>query len=211
MVGWHHRFNEYEFEQARELVKDREVWRTAVHGVTKSQNNWATELNWLPVCKCVCVHTRARTHARCATLWAHGLQPTRLLCPWNFPGKNTGMGCHFLLQGIFPTHGLNLCLLHFLHWQVKSLPLNSKLHVTIYCDHPGILQNLNKGLFLLLFFSRWVMSDSLQPHGLQHARLLCPPLFPEVCSDSCPLSQWCCLTISSSATPFSFCLQPFLF
>ena len=33
----------------------------------------------------------------------HGLQPTGLLCPWNFPGKNTGVGCHFLLQGIFPT------------------------------------------------------------------------------------------------------------
>ena len=37
MVGWHHRLNEYEFEQARELVKDGEAWRTAVHGVTKSR------------------------------------------------------------------------------------------------------------------------------------------------------------------------------
>jgi len=34
-------------------------------------------------------------------LETYGLQPTRLLCPWNFPGKNTGVGCHFLLQGIF--------------------------------------------------------------------------------------------------------------
>ena len=41
----------------------------------------------------------------------HGLQPTRLLCPWDFPGRSTGMGCHCLLQGIFPTQGLNLCLL----------------------------------------------------------------------------------------------------
>ena len=43
------------------------------------------------------------------------LQPIRLLCPWDFPCKNTGMGCHFLFQGIFPTQGLNphiLCLLH---------------------------------------------------------------------------------------------------
>ena len=39
------------------------------------------------------------------SLQPHGLQPTRLLCPWNFPGKNTGVGCHFLLQGIFPTRG----------------------------------------------------------------------------------------------------------
>ena len=38
--------------------------------------------------------------------------PTRLLCPWNFPGKNTGVGCHFLFQGTFPTQGSNLRLLH---------------------------------------------------------------------------------------------------
>ena len=38
----------------------------------------------------------------CPTLQAHGLQPTRLLCPWDFPGKVTGVGCHFFLQGIFP-------------------------------------------------------------------------------------------------------------
>ena len=42
-----------------------------------------------------------------------GLWPTLLLCPWDFPGKNTGVGCHFLLQGIFPTQGLNLWLLHW--------------------------------------------------------------------------------------------------
>ena len=41
-----------------------------------------------------------------------GLSPARILCPWNFPGKNTGVGCHFLLPGIFPTQGLNPCLLH---------------------------------------------------------------------------------------------------
>ena len=40
------------------------------------------------------------------------LYPTRLLCPWNSPGKNTGVGCHFLFQGIFPTQGLNPSLLH---------------------------------------------------------------------------------------------------
>ena len=49
----------------------------------------------------------------------------------------------------------------------------------------------------------------LQPHGLQHARLPCRSLSPGVCSNSCPLSQWCYLTISSSAAPFSFCLQSF--
>ena len=62
---------------------------------------------------------------------------------------------------------------------------------------------------LLLSFSHWVVSDSLWPHGPQHARLLCPPLSPEVCSNSCPMSQWCYLTISSSATSFPFCPQSF--
>ena len=62
---------------------------------------------------------------------------------------------------------------------------------------------------ILLLFSCSVMSNSLWPHGLQHARLLCPSLSPGVCPNSCPLSQRCCLTISSSANPFSFCLQSF--
>ena len=44
----------------------------------------------------------------CPTLKPRGLQPTGLLCPWDFPGKNTRVGCHFLLQGIFPTQVLNL-------------------------------------------------------------------------------------------------------
>ena len=60
-----------------------------------------------------------------------------------------------------------------------------------------------------LFFSRSVMSDSLWPHGLQHARLQCPSPSPRTCSDSYLLSQWCHLSISSSVVPFSFCLQPF--
>ena len=47
------------------------------------------------------------------SLQPYGLKPTRLLCPRDFPGKNTGVGCHFLLQRIFLTRGLNPCLLHF--------------------------------------------------------------------------------------------------
>ena len=53
------------------------------------------------------------------------------------------------------------------------------------------------------------MSDSLWPHGLQHSRPPCPSPTPGVHPNSCPLSQWCYLTISSSAMPFSFCLQSF--
>ena len=59
----------------------------------------------------------------CSTLWPHRLQPTRLLCSRDFPGKNTGVGCHFLLQGVFPTQGSNSLFLHLLYWQVDFLPL----------------------------------------------------------------------------------------
>ena len=53
------------------------------------------------------------------------------------------------------------------------------------------------------------MSNSLQPHELRHARLPCPSLTPGVCSNSCPLSQWCHPTISSSVIHFSSCPQTF--
>ena len=68
----------------------------------------------------LCVHA-----CLVASVASDSLQPTestRLLCQWNFPGRNTGVVCHFLLQGIFPTQRLNLCLLCLLHWQVDSLP-----------------------------------------------------------------------------------------
>ena len=53
------------------------------------------------------------------------LQPARFPCPWDFP-DNTGIGCHFLLQGIFPTQGLNPSLLHhrwvLYHWNTREVP-----------------------------------------------------------------------------------------
>ena len=57
--------------------------------------------------------------------------------------------------------------------------------------------------------SRSVKSDSLWPHRLQHARLLCPSPSPIVCWDSCPLSWWCHPTVSSSVASFSSCPQSF--
>ena len=60
-----------------------------------------------------------------------------------------------------------------------------------------------------LQFSHSVGSDSLQPHEVQHTRPSCPSPTPGVCSNSRPLSQWCHPTISSSAVPFSSCLQSF--
>ena len=70
---------------------------------------------------CVCVLSHS---AVSNSFQPCGLYPARLLCPWNFPGKNTGVGCRALLQGIFQTQGLNPGLLYLLHWQVDSLPLS---------------------------------------------------------------------------------------
>ena len=69
-----------------------------------------------------CVHAQS-----CLTLcdpmdWGSS---ARLLCPWDFPGKNTRVGCHFLLQGSFLTQRSNLSLMCLLQWQVDSLPLSA--------------------------------------------------------------------------------------
>ena len=68
------------------------------------------------VCVCLCIKWLQSRSTLC--------DPARLLCPWDSSGKNTGVDCHALLQGIFKTQGLNLSLLHFLHWQAGSLPLS---------------------------------------------------------------------------------------
>ena len=79
---------------------DREAWRAIVHGVSRIQYHLATKQQikkikmWYYSCRTLC-------------------NPVdRSLCPENSPGRNTGMGCHFLLQGIFPTQGWSLGLLH---------------------------------------------------------------------------------------------------
>ena len=64
-------------------------------------------LPWLQLC-----YVRVSRSVVPDSLRPHGLQSTRFLCPWDFPGKDTGVGCHFLLQGIFPTQGSNPGLLH---------------------------------------------------------------------------------------------------
>ena len=69
---------------------------------------------------CVCV--RAQSPSCVWFLEAPWTVAHRLLCPWDFPGKKTGVDCHFLLQGIFPSQGSNSSLLWLLHWQVDSLP-----------------------------------------------------------------------------------------
>ena len=91
------------------------------------------------------------------SLRLRGLQSMRLLCPWDVPGKNNGVGCHFLLQGLFLAQGSNLHLLHLLHWQADSLPLS---HVGSPCGYVGICANFQK-MHIEVFMSE--VSCHMQP------------------------------------------------
>ena len=77
-------------------------------------------------------------------------------------------------------------------------------HLTSYIPFPK-----NDLQTLMYQFSCSVTSDSLWPHGLQHTMFPCPSPTPKACSNSCPSSQWCHPTISSSVVPSSSCLQSF--
>ena len=101
-------------------------------------NGWVRTYLYMPTS--ICLYLLALPVAS-DSLRPHGLLPARLLCPWDYPGKNTRVGCHFLLQGIFLTQVPNLHLCCLLHWQAGSLPLshlgspctNTHICVSIYC------------------------------------------------------------------------------
>jgi len=76
---------------------------------------------WLYMGSCACVLSRS---VMSSSLWSCGPYPARFLCPWDSPGKSTGVDHFALLQGIFLTQGLNPRLLSVLHWQAGSLPLS---------------------------------------------------------------------------------------
>ena len=82
-----------------------------------------------------------------ATPWTTA---ARLLCPWDSPGENTGVGCHFLLQGMFPTQGLKLHLQHLLHW-LDEPPEKTLIGVNMSVNVLAIFA-LQKSKFLLCTF-----------------------------------------------------------
>ena len=109
-----------------------------------------SHLRLFAICDCLCP----------VTIWTVA---SRVLCPWDSPGKNTGVGCHFLLQGIFLTKGLNPCLLSLLNWQVGSLPLvpPGKPRISMcMLSHFSQVQ-----LFVILWIvSHWFMGFSRQEY-----------------------------------------------
>ena len=92
----------------------------------------------------------------------HGLWSTRLLCPWNSSGKNSRVGCHFLLQGIFPTQELNL---HLLYCRCFTLPLESsgKPHI----DFSSVAQSC-----LTLFHPVDCSAPGFSVHRISQARIV---------------------------------------
>ena len=127
------------------------------------------------------------------SLWPLGLYVApRLLCPWDFPGKNTGMGCHFLLQEIFPTQGLNLGLPHCRQMLYRL-------------SHQGN-HDLVRGIFVKLEHvhkrERRVTSTAPKWNGLSYQVKLCPSLVDIV---ELPLSIHLPCFPSSWTTEPQFC------
>ena len=82
------------------------------------------------------VHACSAASVMSDPLRPHGLKSTRILCPWNSPGKNTGVGCHALLWGVFPTQGLNpglpCCKWILYVWATKEAPKDRYCWINMY-------------------------------------------------------------------------------
>ena len=131
-----------------------------------------------------------------SSLWSHGLQHSWLLRPWDFPGKKTGVGCHFLLQGIFRlSDGTWVSCVSCTGRQIFHHWASWKAHV--YGKNYNLKRYMHTMFIAALFqFSCSVVSNSLWPHGLQHARLPCSSPTLRACHNSWPLSRWCHPTTS---------------
>ena len=123
------------------------------------------------------------------------------------PNTFTSFPLHPLYFKYAGQRALKICVLKR-YWPNKVIP-NIQFHLTKKERLPKSSFSFSIAILYSVQFSRSVMSDSLRPHGLQHARPPCPSSTPRVYSNSCPLSRWCYPTISSSVVPFSSCLQSF--
>ena len=203
------------FSKLREMVKDREAWHAAVHGAAKSWtrlSDWTDDHLFLianaetlkkkkriinpSLLKCACALVEENVSMRC---WDHQICSSTMAMPLTYsvwPDKSReSLFFHLRLYGLVFT---------------KPCIASHGTFLKSGCVFPSRRPWLISVALILLLFSRQVISNSLQPHGLQHARFPCPSVSPGVCSDSCPLSWWCHPTISSSVVPFSYRLPCFL-
>ena len=117
------------------------------------------------------------------------LLPTRLLCPWDSPGKNTGVGCHALLQGIFPTQGLNLHLLHcrriLYHWATREAQIPSSDASKFPISQKNRKEKRTDSITLAHLFPQVTFPEGLR---LQPKKILC--WLKKVCSLLCLTALW---------------------
>ena len=152
------------------------------------------------LCECTCVCSFASD-----ALQPHGLSPTRLLCPWNFPGKNIGASCHFLLLGIFPTQGSNPGLLHLLHWQMDSLPLAPYGKPPVYLYIVSLSGHLGIYRYVCLYI--WFIHNNLlsAKHwtkclSTQQSRCYCHhPYFPYKKTEGQRIKVTCLISLSPAS------------
>ena len=138
------------------------------------------------------------------SLWHHGWQHARLPGPSPSPGVCSNP-C-WLSWWCHPT--ISSSVIYFSSC-LQSFPSSRSFPMSRLFTSGGQSSAGTRALFSSVQFSCSVGSDSLRPHGLQHARLPCPSPASRACSNSCPSSQWCHPTISSSVTPFSSYPQSF--
>ena len=162
---------------------------------------------WICVCVFVCVylnhfavHLKLKQHCKST--------------PWDFPGKSSGVDCHFLLQGIFRTQESNLVFRiagrRFTIWATREAHKSTILQLkNTTCDMIEDFSHCFRCISSSVQFSRSVVSNSLRPQELQQARTPCPSPTPGVYPNSYPLSRWCHPTISSSVVPSSSRHQSF--
>ena len=122
---------------------------------------WHISIDWS-------VHACQVASVMSDSLWPHGLLPARPLCPWDSPGKNTGVGCHALLQGIFLTQGLNSYLLCLLTSTSPGKPWleNSTLLFHFHFHHDCLLPPILSHFFTFLF-------GSITPQYVQRQWICC--------------------------------------
>ena len=137
---------------------DRGAWQAIVHGVVRVVTIKVFDAfqYWI-----ICI---SEVSEMSDSLWPHGLWSTRVLYPWNSSGKTTGVGCPFLLQGIFPIQGLNPCLLH----------CRQILYCLSHQGSPSISEPCYTSLFSVFSVSFSTSLYSLESRYLEHFLLYSP-------------------------------------